>query len=94
MSIPWEVFVLIISGAIGACAVLLGSTKYFAARMVKNFEDNFSDIKDRLDKINGSVQITRNELEDHKLWATDNYQKKEQCKEYRDICQQHCPAKP
>lgn len=32
-------------------------------------------------------------LEQHKLWASDNYIKKVECKDHRDDCREKCPTR-
>jgi hypothetical protein len=43
-------------------------------------------ILNHLKDLNGSVKATDDKLDDHMLYATDHYVKKDDCKERRDEC--------
>jgi len=86
MSVPWELFLLVISGLLGLAAVILGGFKYFASKFLDGIEKQFCVVFEKLDKYNDQVGDTSAALADHKLYAAETFVTRDECRERRDEC--------
>jgi hypothetical protein len=86
MTIRWEVFALMCSLFIGLGAVLWSGIKWFGQKLIRDIEAQFSLILVRLDKMNGQVGRTAEEISEHKLYAAETFVHRDTCKERRDDC--------
>ena len=71
--------------AVGGGAII-ATGKFFLGRVIDQIDSGFAALNTRLDKINGTVQSTKDRLAEHEKEDLESFVKKEACQSIRADC--------